>query len=310
VRAGDWIVEVTRWNDAAGQPLATPETVALEGLSLEEVQRQILGPPGVKLALTVRRPGDNTTRTFEMQRAPVVQETVLGMRRKEDGSWDPWLDTDRKLAYVRIEHFSRDTAHELAAVLARLDTARGLVLDLRGCPGGLLVAVLEVASLFLDDQLVLTVRPRSGALAVFRSDRRDGKVSRLPLVVLVNGETASGAEVLAAALQDHKRATLIGERTLGRGSVQNLLTVGNRELRLTTAVFQRPSGRKLDRLRLLNRSEDEWGVRPDHEMELTLAERQQLREHLDRLTFLYPADRPYRPTFRDRQLERARQALN
>jgi carboxyl-terminal processing protease len=334
VRSGDLLVAVTRRELPGVTPLAEPEMLSLGGLSPEEAERFLSGAPGSVIGLTVRRPGEKETRYFEVRRAAVRPETVFGLRRREDGSWDYRADAEGKRAYVRVAAFGRDTARDLAAVLARLDGdgTRGLVLDLRGCPGGLVAVTLDAAGLFLDGRAVLSVRPRGGGTAVFRADA--GKASRLPLAVLVDQDTAGGAEVLAAALQDHRRAAVVGARSRGRGSARNALPVKepgpkdretrdaprdpeaadrskqDRELVLGAAVFLRPSGQKLDRLRLPGRPEDEWGVRPDQAVELTAEERRQLREHLDRLTFLRPPGRPYRPTFRDRQLERALQALD
>src|SRR5262249_27159023 len=134
---------------------------------------------------------------------------------------------------------------------------------LRWCPGGYLNESVDVADLFLGDGTVATVKSRDRDDQVYRSAGA-GKTMKFPLVVLVNGETSGGAELIAAALQDHKRATVAGQRSLGKASVQIPLAlpapgVG---MKLTSGTFVRPSGKNLHR-KPDSQSEDDWGVRPD-----------------------------------------------
>src|SRR5262249_50252607 len=167
----------------------------------------------------------------------------------------------------------RGTADELRGVVAGLKDAkmRGLVLDLRWCPGGYLNEAVESADAFLGTGVIATVKARNREDSVYRSTDAN-KLRGFPLVVLVNGDTSGGAELIAAALHDHKRAVVAGQRTLGKASVQTPLHLGLEGvgLKLTSGTFQRPSGKNLHRFpeSTLN---DDWGVRPDVGAEFRLS---------------------------------------
>ena len=192
-------------------------------------------------------------------------ETVLGTSRMADGSWDFTLDSHDHLALVRIASFSRGTSAELQRILEQLvhNDVRGVVLDLRWCPGGYLDEALDAARLFLADGLVASIKGRRGDAQEYRATAA-GPFVKLPLVVLVNGDTSGGAELVAAALQDHQRAKVVGHRTLGKGSVQTPLHVDITGIgfNLTAGTFHRPSGRELHRFPD-SKTTDDWGVRPD-----------------------------------------------
>src|SRR5262249_39694341 len=146
---------------------------------------------------------------------------------------------------------------------------RGLVLDLRWCPGGYLNESIEVADLFLGNGVIATERSRGREDTVYRS-AADGKFRDFALVVLVNGDTLGGAELIAAALQDHKRGVVLGQRTRGKGSVQVPLPVGVEGvgLKLTRGAFIRPSGKNLHRFPD-SAPTDDWGVIPDEDFRLS-----------------------------------------
>ncbi len=173
-------------------------------------------------------------------------------------------------------------AHDLGEVLNRLreDGLHGLVLDLRWCPGGYLTEAVDVASLFLRDGMIATVKTRVREDESYRC-KDPGQFVDLPVVVLVNGETSGGAELIAAALQDHKRAVVVGQRTLGKASVQTPLhlNVSQVGLRLTTGTFVRPSGKNLHRFPD-SKEDDDWGVSPDpdHECRVSADLAQSLRQ--------------------------------
>lgn len=232
-----------------------------------------------------------------------------GVRRNGEGGWDYWLDRDRKIAYVGVPIFSAGTTATVRDVLASLrkDGLKALILDLRFNPGGLLKESVELVDLFIDDGLILRIVPRHGKEMSW-SGNKEGSLLDFPIVCLVNGDTASGAEIVAACLQDHKRATILGERTRGKGSVQNITSIPELpgQLKLTVALFHRPSGKKLDRLVVKGREEDEWGVVPEKDFLVSLKEkeREKLREHLPA-----GAGKGKDDDFQDRQLERALEHL-
>ncbi len=231
-------------------------------------------PAGVRLVrIDYRRPGRDGERTAEMVRMRYRPETVQGARRSENNSWEYFLDEGRRIAHVRVTSLSRGTAEELRTAAEGLITrgARALVLDLRWCPGGYLNEAVDVAGLFLGDELIATVKNRGREDTVYRGSGEPIPRS-LPVVVLVNNETSGGAELVAAALQDHKRATVAGQRTLGKASVQTPLPAGIEGVgfKLTSGTFVRPSGKNMHRFRD-SQPADDWGVYPDEDCRLSPA---------------------------------------
>jgi carboxyl-terminal processing protease len=237
-----------------------------------------------EVTLTVRRPGVNDPLKVQLRRQSFRVETVFGVIRQDNNEWDWWIDRRRRLAYVRIGYMAEGTADDLEQTLARLKEERmsGLLLDLRACPGGFLNEAVSLAGHFLGDCIVVAVKTRSlGAESVHRSARDESKILDLPLVVLVNEETSGGGELIAAALQDHGRATVVGQRTRGKASIQGVysLPVPGAELRLTNGVYYPPSGRNLHRIPE-SAPTDAWGVRADvgHEVRLSSELSRQLKE--------------------------------
>jgi carboxyl-terminal processing protease len=151
-------------------------------------------------------------------------------------------------AYLRISQFSDTTAKDLRSAILRLNREtpgglRGLVLDLRDNPGGVLEAAVDVADSFLERGLIVTASGRTRE-ATFRHEAASGDLlSGAPIVVLVNGGSASASEIVAGALQDHRRAIIVGTRTFGKGSVQTVMPMsGGRAIKLTTSRYFTPSG--------------------------------------------------------------------
>jgi len=241
-----------------------------------------------KVQLTVQPADSAPPRRLTLERHYYKAETVLGVRRELDGSWDHMLDAKEKIGYVRIGSLEHGTAEQLEAVLLRLKAQemRGLILDLRWSPGGFLNEAVLVARCFLKQGAeIAQVRSRINAGRgqgdqVYKADI-DSPFDDFPLIVLVNGETMGGAELIAAALRDNQRARIAGQRTFGKASVQSLLTspLENTELKLTTGNFFRPSGKALHRFPD-SKEADDWGVRPERtlEMRLTPALSKQLQE--------------------------------
>jgi carboxyl-terminal processing protease len=268
--------------------------------------------PGL-VELIIRRPGRKEPLTVAVERQSFRPETVLGVMRRDDNSWDYLLDRQHRLAHVRLETLGNGTADELGEVLAGLRSAgvRGLILDLRWCPGGYLKEAVGVASLFLRDGDVALIRSRTGEVrhVVGKPDERL-QLLDVPVVVLVNGETAGGAELIAAALQDHKRAVVAGQRTLGKASVQTSLdlSVPGMGMKLTTGTFIRPGGQNLHRFPESKRT-DAWGVRPEPELEMRVSPElaRELREHWQQQT-LRPGPSRERLPLDDPQADPQRQA--
>jgi C-terminal peptidase prc len=232
-------------------------------------------------------------------------ETVLGVQRLKDDNWDYWLDSAQRIAYIRINSFAQATPKDLARALNGLKSAgmKGLVLDLRFCPGGLLTTAIQIADAFLGEELILTTRDRAGKEYRFGGSAKTDRAS-FPLAVLINGQTAAGSEIVAACLQDHGRAAIVGERSYGVGSVQTITDFDGGFLRLTTAYFFRPNGANLDKASTSGSWEDPWGVLPDpgYLLNLSAKERDDLADYQASLERIKPPGAPSAPaTFKDRQ---------
>jgi C-terminal processing protease CtpA/Prc len=222
---------------------------------------------------TLRRAESKAPLTVDLAGEAFRPETVLGVRRRDDNSWDYLVDAKQKIAHIRIASVGKYTPSDLRNAVVRLrdDGLRGVILDLRWCPGGLLEEAVDSARLFLPEGVVARVKSRAKEEVVYRSTGEDA-FTDFPMVVLVNGETMGGAELIAAALQDQGRAVVLGQRTVGKGSVQTSTSFGAPHvvLKLTSGAFVRPSGKNLQR-NPDARPEDDWGVRPDDGLESRLS---------------------------------------
>ena len=249
-----------------------------EGLTLTGAVRTIMGPVGTEVVLTIYRPRTKKSFDVSLMREQIEIQSVKGYRRSaESQEWDFMLDSDFKIGYIRLTSFQDTSVGELKETLQRLQEQgmRGLILDLRFNPGGLLQSAIEIAEMFLPDgdDIVSTAGRRLATDT--KSSRSKDRHCKLPLVVLVNGSSASASEIVAGALKDHDRALVVGERSFGKGSVQNLIRVGhtNAYLKLTTAQYYLPSGRSIHRLP----ESETWGVEPDIEVALVRRETDKIR---------------------------------
>ncbi len=258
VLAGDWIVEI--------------DGKSTEGISIDDAVKRLKGEAGTKVAIVVRSEGNAEKRTVEVARERIHVETVLGDHRDPEDAWSFVLDGETRVGYIRLTAFSRDTARELRQALEKLknDNARGLILDLRFNPGGLLSAAIEVADLFIAKGRIVSTKGRNSPERAWDA-KQNAVFENVPMVVLVNRYSASASEIVAACLQDNKRAAIVGERTWGKGSVQNVIELeeGASALKLTTAAYRRPSGKNIHRFDKADEN-GEWGVLPDDGYELKL----------------------------------------
>lgn len=310
---GDIITRITREVDSQGKPLDQPEVIETKGMQLNDAVKKILGKAGTKVKVTVQREGEDKAIEYEIVRGRVAVDTVVGIKRNTDDEWNYWLDPERKIGYARLTSFSRNTARDLQKVMTELvkQGVKGFILDLRFNPGGLLDSAVKISDLYVDDGLIVSIRPRVGREAKF-SGVHEGSLLDFPMVCLVNGFSASGSEIVSAALQDHKRALIVGERSYGKGSVQNIQEFDGGKIKLTTASFWRPSGKNLNKSSTAGKDEDEWGVSPDKEVKLSGKEREDLAEAQHNAEVIPRRDRPAKetkPEFKDRQLDEALEYL-
>ena len=222
IKAGDQIIMI------GGKPT--------KDFFIMEAVRFIRGPKGSKIRLTIRRKGAEKPIDFLITRDVIPIKSVRSF----------FLPSD--IGYVRISNFQSNTGQELFKTLEEMESKKrlkGLILDLRNNPGGLLSQAVKVADEFLDSGLIVSIRGRDNKEEKSIA-HRNGKPRGYPLVVLINEGSASASEIVAGALQDNKRALLLGSTTFGKGSVQTLFPLSDGSgLRLTTAIYHTPSGRSI-----------------------------------------------------------------
>ncbi len=269
----------------AGDKIVAIDGQSTDGFVIDDALRLLRGRRGEKVRLTVLHEGDDKPVELEIERAIIQVDTVLGDTRNPDNSWNFLLDGTTDIAYIRIMAFYKQTSDELERAITwlRHRQPRALVLDLRDNAGGLLHEAVEVCDQFLDEGRIVSTLGRGGdELETF--DAEPGSVfTNLPMAVLVNRYSASAAEIVAACLQDHHRAIVVGERTWGKGSVQSVIDLerGKSALKLTTATYWRPSRRNIHRHKD-DKDTDLWGVTPDPGFEVKLSNEDFEKTHLDR----------------------------
>jgi carboxyl-terminal processing protease len=213
------------------------DTASTRDWSSQQVSDAILGPPGTKVRVRFARPGVGQPIEHTLTRAVIHIPAV------------PYaLMLDGRVGYIPLQSFNETASRELTDAIARLTKqgAKSLVVDLRNDPGGILDQALSIGDLFLrDGQEIASVRPRSGKEQQFVAQGRE-HIPEIPLVVMVNGYSASASEIVAGALQDHDRALVVGTTSYGKGLVQSVFPLdGGYALKLTTAKWYTPSGRSI-----------------------------------------------------------------
>ncbi len=313
IQAGDLISKIVLDVDNKGNKLPSPEVVLTKGLAVNDAVKKILGKPGTPVTVFIQREGQETDKEIKLIRQRIEVESVLGYKRKPDATWNWFVDPKSKIGYIRLTSFSRNSARDMMRAVdeMRKQGMKGLVFDLRFNPGGLLDSAVLISDMFVDDGLIVSIRPRGRQETQF-SGSSENSLTDFPMVVMVNSGSASGSEIVSAALQDHHRAYVIGERSFGKGSVQNIKEFGDGEIKLTTATFWRPSGKNLNKSSTGGKDEDTWGVKPDLDVKLTRKERDDLFENLRDFEIIEgpggkkkKKDEEDKPPFVDTQLQAA-----
>jgi carboxyl-terminal processing protease len=264
IHANDRVLEID------GKPTA--------GMNINDVLRLMRGRPGDPLRLLVRHADEAHPEAKQLVREVINVDSILGDRRNSQGGWEFRLEADPRIAQVRVTTFGNKTAAELDRVLTRL-TAEGVqavVLDVRDDAGGSLDAAVAICDMFLPaGQKIVEIRGRDNMLEDRYTSSGHGKFVHLPLAVLVNGGSASASEIVAACLQDNRRAVVLGERSYGKGTVQQLIPIesGRSLLKLTSAKYLRPSGKNIHRLSDA-KDTDDWGVTPNPGYEVPVTDRE------------------------------------
>ena len=270
VLAGDLILEV--------------DGESTEGITQDKAVELLQGRPGTSVTLNVLHPGSEKAETLEVTREVIASESVLGVSRRPDDSWEYFIDPEAKVGFIRISSFYQTTAEDVREALTQLrsEGMRGLILDLRTNPGGLLSAAVEVSDLFVDGGVIVSTRGRNTRERRFLANA-DGTFTGFPMVVMVNQHSASAAEIVSACLQDAGRAKVVGERSFGKGSVQNIIPLegGTSFLKLTVESYFRPSGGNIHKFPDAT-DEDEWGVSPSEGLAVELSPEEYVRWELSR----------------------------
>ncbi len=273
IQAGDVIVKI-------GEQF-TKEIPQDESFSL------LRGAENTSVRLAIRRAGEPNLLNFEITRKIVRTSTLRGFERLEDGQWNHRLPAPNDdILYLHITDFGQRTADEVKqAVQTANENAgyRGIILDLRGNGGGLLLSAVSICDLFIDEAKVVEVRYRDASQNVtYPSTVAATLDATKPMVILIDRDSASASEITAACLQDHKRAVIIGERSYGKGSVQDVIvldtTGDNHALKYTVAHYVRPSGKNIHRTKPIEQmpENEQWGVKPNEGYEITLDETQRI----------------------------------
>ena len=220
----------------AGDLIIRLDDVPVKGMALSDAVKVMRGKPGTDIVLTIVR--EDTDRPIRITiTRDVIRVTSVRSRPLEPG-----------YGYIRISQFQTRTGESLREAVVKLreesdDTLKGLVLDLRNNPGGVLSAAVAVSDAFLDSGTIVYTEGRMDDAELTFSAKGSDILDGVPIVVLVNGGSASASEIVAGALQDHRRAVIMGEKTFGKGSVQTILPMDNGSaLKLTTARYYTPSG--------------------------------------------------------------------
>ncbi|MEE9293374.1 MAG: S41 family peptidase [Phycisphaerae bacterium] len=247
-----------------GDIVLAVEGRSVQDLSIPDVEGLLAGEPATIVELKLRR-ADGEVYVRAIKRTPIKRQTVKGIRRHPDGAWDFCLDAERHVGYIRISHFDEGTSDDFDAALRDV-TRRGgtsLVIDLRFNPGGVFPEAVAMVDRFIDSGIIVTTVRRRQAIDTYHAARRNVDTD-MQLAVLLNGGSASASEIFAGALQDHGRAIVIGERSFGKGSVQDFIRLAGGEagIKLTVAHYQLPRGRIIHKTPQ-NVESDEWGVVPD-----------------------------------------------
>ena len=235
VKAGDYIVRIN------GEQV--------QGKSLMEAVNLMRGPVGTSIEITVRRKDLRKAKIFKITREIIEIKSVVSKL------------VDNKVGYLRLRAFNENSGNQLKKEISKIEknkTLVGYILDLRNNPGGLLSQAIKISDFFLDNGEIVSTKGRKTRENRKFFARKGDKINGKPLIVLINNGSASASEIVAGALQDHKRAVLLGETTFGKGSVQSIIPLKNKgAIRLTVSKYYLPSGKSIS----------EVGIIPDIKVE-------------------------------------------
>lgn len=234
----------------------------------------LVGAPNTSVSARFRRPGGETF-GVTVVRSRVRRRPVKGYILHSETGWDYWVSRQPPIAYIRVTDFGEGMVDDFDDALRTIteQAAEALIIDLRFNPGGLLTQAVALLNRFIDSGTLVSTVTRWEAVQTYAATP-EGTMDPIPVAVLVNGGSASSSEIVAGSLQDHGRGIIVGERTFGKGSVQDFIALqgGRAGVKLTVAYYQLPSGRIIHKTSS-NADTEQWGVWPDVAVPLTAAER-------------------------------------
>ncbi len=269
----------------AGDIIAQVDGRSTDTWSLNRAVQEITGPRGTQVTIGIERPGEPEMLEHVITRDKIEIESIRGWTHKPQGGWDYWIDKDNRIGYIRLSQFIPQTAKDMDAAISQMQEdgeINGLILDLRFNPGGLLSSAIDICDRFIIEGPIVSTVDGEGKYAPPNKAHRLRTYSNFPMAVLINQGSASASEIVSGALQDYHRAVIIGTRSFGKGSVQDLfpLSSGAAYLKLTTQYYMLPLKRIIHR----QPGATEWGIEPDLPVRMTnkqVAEALELRQAVD-----------------------------
>lgn len=254
-----------------GDIIRTVDGESTLGITLSQAVDRITGKRGSEVVLGVEREGVDDIIDFKLKRDVIPIYSIKGWKRSgaHEDDWDWFIDEENGIGYIRMTQFSEDTTREFDEAVRQMQATglHGLIFDLRFNPGGLLSEAVSISNRFIDNGLIVAQQDGSGVVRDSQSAIRGmATLGDLPVVVLINEGTASASEIVSGALQDHGKAIILGARSYGKGSVQNVYDVGRGQaaLKLTTQYYSLPEGRLIHR----RDGSKVWGIEPDVAVEM------------------------------------------
>jgi carboxyl-terminal processing protease len=242
-----------------------------KGISLNQAVKHITGKPGTSVTLSVRSQ-DMSVKDYTIVRQTIKVASVKGWLHRPGGGWDYYIDPQNKIGYIRLTQFTKLSTDEMEHAVTEMQSTglKGLILDLRYNPGGLLGTATEICDKFLSEGIIVSTKADRETPNLPKEERAKADpddVKDTPMVILVNQYSASASEIVSGAMKDHHRALIVGERTFGKGSVQMLFPLSARSayLKLTTHHYYLPNGKCIHR----EENSTDWGVDPDVTVEMT-----------------------------------------
>lgn len=238
--------------------------------SLEEAVKKMRGEPKTDITLTLVRKGQQKPLEIKMTRDIIKVDSVKAK-----------MIEDEEILYIRVSNFDQNVEKKVVEAIKKYPKVKGIILDLRNNPGGLLDQAVNLTNIFVGNGVIVSQKGRNSTENVVFNAKEGKKITDLPLSVLVNGGSASASEIVSGSLQDHKRAIIIGENTFGKGSVQMVMPLGKEEaIRLTIARYYLPSGRTIQAVGVKPDLVVYPGAVPRNEFEFNIKE-SDLKQHLE-----------------------------